>query len=209
VKAGRPAWLFAVLGAFLAATAGIVGASLIRPEVPVFEPGARRERPAPDGLAGPDTVTLDARSGEGWVGIDLATRAVGDVRGMPASWDLAAQRHRLIVNGGEGFLGEAGALATSAAFGTLARAPASGYAPSRVTPGGDSVHAVLEDWYSYHFLSHLLEPAKGSYVVRTSRGEYAKVRVLVYYCPGVEPGCVTLEFTIQGDGSRRLGRDSG
>lgn len=200
----RPAWLLAVLGAFLLAIAAIVGASLIRPDVPVFavtDPGVRD---VPAGLVGPDTVTLDARAGEGWVGIDLATLAVGDVRGMPAAWDIAAQRHRLIVNGGEGFLGGAGAVVADGPYAALEVAPEAGYVPSRVTPNGDSIHAVLDDWYSYHFLSHLLEPANRAYVVRTARGAYAKLRVLGYYCPGVEPGCVTLEFRFQGDGSRRL-----
>ena len=203
--ASRPTWLLAVLGAFLLAIAAIVGASLIRPDVPVFAATAPVVRDVPAGLAGPDTVTLDARAGEGWVGIDLATLAVGDVRGMPAAWDIAAQRHRLIVNGGEGFLGGAGAVAAAGPYESVEVAPEAGYVPSRVTPNGDSIHAVLDDWYSYHFLSHLLEPADRAYVIRTARGAYAKVRVLGYYCPGVEPGCVTLEFRFQGDGSRRLG----
>ena len=203
-RGSRPAWLLAVLAVFLLAIAAIVGASLIRPDVPVFAATAPGVRDVPAGLAGPDTVTLDARAGEGWVGIDLATLAVGDVRGMPAAWDIAAQRHRLIVNGGEGFLGGAGAVAAAGPYESVEVAPEAGYLQSRVTPNGDSIHAVFDDWYSYHFLSHLLEPVDRAYVVRTARGAYAKVRVLGYYCPGVEPGCVTLEFRYQGDGSRRL-----
>ncbi|HSM34926.1 MAG TPA: HmuY family protein [Longimicrobiales bacterium] len=206
---GTPAWLVALLAVFLLAIAAIVGASLVRPEVPVFEPGGLAPRAPPSALAGPDTVTLDARAGEGWVGIDLATRESGDVRSMPATWDIAAQRHRLIVNGGEGFLGDAGVVAVESPIEAVRRAPEGGYAGSRVTPGGDSVQSALDEWYAYHFLSHLLEPAERTYVVRTARGPYAKVRVLGYYCPGVEPGCVTLEFTLQGDGSRALAPASG
>lgn len=203
--AARPAWLIAVLAVFLLAIAAIVGASLIRPEVPVFAAAPPGVRDVPVRLAGPDTVTLDARAGAGWVGIDLATLAVGDVRGMPATWDVAAQRHRLIVNGGPGFLGGAGVLAVDAPYEAVEMAPEGAYEASRVTPNGDSIHAALGDWYSYHFLSHLLEPTGRTYVVRTARGAYAKLRVLGYYCPGVEPGCVTLEVHFQGDGSRRLG----
>jgi hypothetical protein len=206
---GTPAWLLVLLAVFLLAIAAIVGASLVRPEVPVFEPGGLATRERPVALAGPDTVTLDARAGEGWVGIDLVTRESGDVRSMPSTWDIAAQRHRLIVNGGEGFLGDAAVVAVEEPADAVRRAPEGGYAGTRVTPGGDSVHSVLDGWYAYHFLSHLLEPAERTYVVRTTRGPYAKVRVLGYYCPGVEPGCVTLEITVQGDGSRDLAPASG
>ncbi len=42
------------------------------------------------------------------------------------------------------------------------------------------------------------------YAIRTADGRYAKVEIVGYYCPGAEPGCLTLRYVYQGDGSRRL-----
>jgi HmuY protein len=50
----------------------------------------------------------------------------------------------------------------------------------------------------------LLEPDPVTFVLRTADGRYAKLRVLSYYCPGPEPGCLTIEYSFQGNGSRRL-----
>lgn len=199
-----PWWLIGLAAAFLVFIAALLASSLLRPEVAVFAPLAPRERPPPDGLAGPDTVTLDARAGEGWVGLDLARRRVGPTETMPRAWDIAAQRHRLAINGGEGFLGGGGVRASAEPFESLAEAPAHVEGPSRVTPSADTVNTALQDWYSYSFLTHLLEPRPTTWIVRTASGRYAKVRILGYYCPGAEPGCVTLEWVYQGDGGRRL-----
>jgi hypothetical protein len=201
-----PWWLVAVAAAFLAFIVALLLSSLLRPEVATFRPTVPAERAPPTGLAGPDTVTLDARAGEGWIGLDLGRRRAGPVAEMAESWDLAAQRHRLAINGGEGFLGAAGVLASGESFQTLAEAPRDIGGASRVTPGADTVNATLRDWYSYSFLSHLLEPKPVTYVIRTAEGRYAKLRILGYYCPGAEPGCVTMEYVYQGDGSRRLRR---
>lgn len=203
-SARRPWWLIVLACAFLVFTAALVAASLVRPDVATFAPSAPAEREAPAGLAGPDTVTLDARSGEGWVGLDLARRRSAPVEEMPADWDIAAQRHRLVINGGEGFTASAAVAPAAEPFEALAAAPEGVGGTSRVTPGADTVNATLAEWYSYSFVSHLLEPRPIAWVVRTTDGRWAKVRVLGYYCPGAEPGCVTLEYVYQGDGSRRL-----
>lgn len=199
-----PIWLWAAGGAFVVAIAWIVVASVRRPDPPVFDLSSHVQRSVPVGVVGPDTVTLDARSDDVWMRFDLETLAAGT--GAIDGWDIAIRRHRMIVNGGEGFMGNAGAVRLESPFGDVREAPGAGYEQSRVTGGGDSVHAVLDDWYDYNLFSHLLEPAGNStFVVRTAEGRYARLRVLSYYCPGPEPGCMTIEFVLNGDGGTDLG----
>ena len=196
-----PGWLLAVGGLFVATIAAIVVGSLRRPDPPVFALSDLPPQTRPARLFGPDTVTLDARSADRWTLFDLATGQVGSAGD---AWDIGVKRHRLAVNGGDGFIGRAGVMRLEIPFDEVREAPTDGYTPSRVTPGGDTVNAVLDEWYSYDFFSHLLEPAPVTFVLRTADGRYAKLRVLGYYCPGPEPGCLTIEYAYQGDGSRRL-----
>ena len=199
--ASTPIWLLAIGGLFVATIATIVVGSLRRPDQPVFSLSDLEPRARPAEFFGPDTVTLDARSIDRWTLFDLATGQIGTAND---AWDIAVKRHRLAVNGGDGFSGDGGAVRLELPFDEVREAPADGYAPSLVTPGGDTVNAVLDEWYSYDFFSHLLKPDPVTFVLRTADGRYAKLRVLGYYCPGPEPGCLTIEYAFQGDGSRHL-----
>lgn len=196
-----PAWLWLVGALFVAAIGVVVVASVSRPDTPVFTLSELAPREPPTDLSGPDTVTLDARGGDRWIRFDFARRAVAQ-SGEP--WDLAVKRYRLAVNGGEGFIGSGAVRRIDAPFATVTEAPAGGYRHSRVTGGGDTVSDALDGWYSYSLFSHLLEPEPGTFAIRTHDGRFAKFSVLGYYCPGPEPGCLTLQFVYQGDGTRRL-----
>lgn len=199
-----PVWLWLVGAVFVAAIAAIVVTSVRRPEPPVFALSRLDPHVVPTGLFGPDTVTLDARSGDFWVLFDLER---GGLTMDSAKWDIGVKRHRLVINGGIGFSGRGGVRLVNGPFERVDEAASDGYRPSRVTPGGDTVNAVLDDWYAYSFLSHLLEPKKNStYLLRTAEGNYARFRVLSYYCPGPEPGCLTLEYVLNGDGTKALER---
>ena len=198
-----PAWLWIAGLGFVVLIGLVLASSVSRPETPVFALSRLQAREVPSSLSGPDTITLDARSGEVWTRFDLA-RGVVARHGEP--WDIAVKRYRLVANGGDGFAGAGGALRLDAGFGEVREAPPDGYEPSRVTPGGDTVHAMLDDWYVYDLFSHLLQPRPVTYALRTHDGRFAKLAVLGYYCPGPEPGCFTVEYAYQGDGSRRLGR---
>jgi hypothetical protein len=179
----------------------VVVGSVTRPTPPGFAATALTPRARPESLAGPDTVTLDARADDRWTRFDLARRAVA-AEGEP--WDLGVKRHHLVVNGGSGLGGAAGVIRLDQPFADVVEAPSDGYGPSRVTPGGDTVNAVLDGWYRYSYLSHLLTPRPVTFVLRTHDGRFAKVAILNYYCPGAEPGCLTLVYTYQGDGTRPL-----
>ncbi len=196
-----PVWLLVLGGLFVATVATIVVGSLRQPDPPVFGLSDLEPRVQPAQVSGPDTVTLDARNADRWTLLDLAT---GQIETTGNAWDIGVRRHRLAVNGGDGFSGNAGVIRLEIPFEQVFEAPTDGYASSRVTPGGDTVSAVLDEWYSYDFFSHLLEPDPVTFVLRTADGRYAKLRILGYYCPGPEPGCMTIEYVYQGDGSRRL-----
>lgn len=196
-----PTWLWLAGGLFLAAIALVVASSVSRPETPVFTPSNLEAREVDARLLGPDTVTLDGRRNVGWTRFDLAR---GTVANPGEDWDLAVKRYRLAVNGGDGFDGEGGVRRLDMPFDSVTEAPEEGYEQSRVSGGGDTVNAVLDDWYGYSLFSHLLEPEPATFVIRTHDGKYAKIAILGYYCPGPEAGCLTLEYVYQGDGSRRL-----
>lgn len=196
-----PAWLWLAGGLFIAAIGVVVVSSIHRPETPVFTPSSLEAREADARLLGPDTVTLDARRDDRWTRFDLGR---GTVAGAGEDWDVAVKRYRLAINGGEGFPGEGGVVKVDRPFDEVTEAPATGYLPTRISGGGDTVNAVLDDWYGYSLFSHLLEPRPITFVVRTHDGKYAKLRILGYYCPGPEAGCLTFEYAYQGDGSRRL-----
>jgi len=197
-----PAWLWVVGGLFVISIAAILVISVRQPDPPVFNLSEIQPRDPPKGLAGPDTITIDARGGARWTLFDLER---GTITRDGSTWDIGIKRHRLVVNGGDGFSGVGGVQKVEVLFADVSEAPASGYERSRVTGGGDTISSTLDNWYSYDFFSHLLEPIPGAtFVVRTAEGNYAKLRVLSYYCPGPEPGCLTIEYSVQGNGSSQL-----
>lgn len=186
--------------AFLAAT--FVVGSLRRPEPPSYVPGGPPPREVGDSLVGPRVYTVDARDERAWRWFDFSRGAVVD---SPAGreWDIAFRRHDILVNGGEGFAGDGGAIAlVGIAFDSLAEAPEAGYMGSRA--GRDSSSAAFEDWYDYGFTSHLLEPRPAVYAIRTADGRYAKLEILSYYCPEAVSGCPTFRYSYQGSGARAL-----
>lgn len=201
-----PAWLVVAGGTFLLGVGYLVASSLARPSPPTAVPTGDPPRAAGDSLVEDRVVTLDVRSREGWRRFDFSRGAV--VPGATGlEWDLAARRYRIIVNGGEQFAGRAGVLDLGdVPFDSVRRVPAEGYRGSTRTAEGDPEHPVLAEWYSYDFFSHMLLSRDRVYGVRTADGRYAKLKVVSYYCPGPEPGCLTLRYSYQGDGSRRVTR---
>ena len=201
-----PWWLGAAGGVFVLAVAYLVASSLVRPSPPTRLPSSPSPAGVGDSLVEDRVVTLDTRDREEWRRFDFSRGA--PVAGARRSeWDLAARRYRLIVNGGDQFAGRAGVVSLGAVpFDSVRRVPAEGYRGTRRDQGGDPEHPVLDGWYRYDFFSHLLLSRGRVFAVRTADGRYAKVAVVSYYCPGPEPGCLTIRYTYQGDGSRRVAR---
>lgn len=199
-RAPAPIWLLLAATLFVAALAALVIRSVSRDPPPGYPVTDLAAQPEPTGLIANRTITLDARDAERWIRLDLSRATLADGESL---WDLAVSRFRLIVNGGPGFVGSAGVIALEGDYEAMAEAPANGYVGSAIS-AGDTVNSELARWYDYGFFSHLLTPKDVVYVLRTADGKYAKFRIVGYYCPGAEPGCLTIEYTYQGDGSRRL-----
>ena len=120
--------------------------------------------------------------------------------GDGTGWDLGFRRYQIIANGGRGYHGEAGVIDLGAvAFTDVRTVPTTGYAVTESRP--DPRNPAIASWYRYGFFSHVLSPKPHVWAVRTADGRYAKMEIVGYYCPGSRPGCVTLRYVYQGDGS--------
>lgn len=184
-RAQAPLPLLVGFALFLSAIGYLVASSLSRRTVPTYTPTAARQVPraSRDSLT-LDTLTVDARDSRAWRFIDVAR---GTVVAPPdtAGWELAIRRHHVIAADA---IADAGELP----FDAMRSAPSQGYVVNRAAT--DTTNPAIARWYRYSFLTHLLEPAPRVYVVRTRSGEYVKLQVLGYYCPGPTAGCMTIRY---------------
>ncbi len=179
----------------------LVFGTLQQPELPTFPPSTVAPADVGNALVGPLTYTVDAREETGWRYFDFSVGAEVFEPG-PTEWDLAFRRFNIIANGGAGFFGSAGIRDLGpVSFDSLVAVPLDGYTVT--TAGRDSVNAAIGRWYSYSWSSHVLTPKAHVYAVRTADGRYAKMQIVSYYCPGALPGCVSIRYAYQGDGSTR------
>jgi hypothetical protein len=191
----------------------LVAASLHRPEPRTSLPSPTLARlPAGAGAGWPAGVverTVDASRADQWRLFSLRAGAVLEVAG-PEDWDLAFRRFRVIGNGGAGFGGDVrvadlGLVDFDAVdAGVIERLPPAALRETRVR--SDSVHPAFDDWYHYHFLSHLLSPAGRSYLVRSVDGAWVVLQFTGYYCPGPVPGCVRFRYRLLSEGPEVAGR---
>jgi len=174
-----PLPLVVVAALFTVAMVWLVAAALRPRAVATFSPGA------PHITAGSavDTVTIDARDPQRWRFLSFTRGSL--IAPDSAGWDLAVRRFRVIPSGDALRI-------DSVTFDELRDVPPSGYQPTAF--GRDTVNPAIERWYRYDWLSHLLRPKPEVYVIRTRTGQAVKLGFLSYYCPGPEPGCVTVRF---------------
>jgi hypothetical protein len=169
---------------FVFVTGYLVVSSVTKRSVPTFEPSPRVTRSA----LGPrhdDTITVDATDAKVWQYVDFDR---GSVVAPPdtAGWDLAVRRYVVIASDAIADLGPM-------RFEDVRRAPDRGFVANDTAD--DAVNVAIRRWYRYSMLTHLLEPAGHTYVVRTRERRFASVQVLGYYCTGLRPGCLTLRYT--------------
>lgn len=194
VPPGRPGvsrvGLVAV-GALVAGAIVLVGLSLRDPGVPEYPPSPVEGRDAFG--TGPYVLTVDASDPDRWRYVNLARGTVAEYP-SGAEWDLAFRRFEARINGGDGFPGVGGVLDLgSLPLDSVLRLPSEGYA-GMTAAGRDTSQTLLEDWYSYSFTSHVLQARDRTLGVRTAMGKHAALRFLSYYCPGAQPGCVTMRY---------------
>lgn len=191
------ALLFGLAMALLVAGAGS------RPAMQTFAPSPTRPRAVGDTLVGPLVYTVDAQDDTRWRFFDFSSGSVVE-RPAPTGWDIAFRRHFIIVNGGDGFSGNAGIQRLEPGDREGGKAlPSAGYLETRA--GRDSTVRGLGKWYDYSFIRHILEPRPGRFAVRTADGRYAVFQILSYYCEGGMGGCFTLRYKYQGNGTRDIG----
>jgi hypothetical protein len=184
-----------IAGLGLAAVVLVV-LSIRRPELPEFAPSPvfSGEGPA-DTLdpAAPRLLTIDATDPERWRYVDLTRGTVVETP-APDAWDLAFRRFEVRVNGGAGSAAHGGIVPLEeVTLDSVRSVPAAGYEGMSAN-GRDTTHAVLDGWYSYSFTTHVLRPEPRTYAVRTAGGRHAALEFVSYYCPGAQPGCVTLRY---------------
>jgi len=176
-----PAPLIGVAVLFGAVMAWLIIASLVPHQIPTY-----RLRPAPSqppSLLAPDTVTIDARERDDW---RFFAFAKGPLTPPDTSgWDLAFRRFHVIAAADVAWI-------DTVTFDALRAAPPTGYVPT--TFERDTLNPALARWYHYSMFSHLLRPKHDIYVVRSRGAHYTKLEFLGYYCPGPEPGCVTIRY---------------
>jgi hypothetical protein len=131
-------------------------------------------------------LTIDASSREGFVYVDLDTRAVVTVTD-PASdtvWDLALQRTLIRTNSGTSGPGAGGVIAREAvAYEDVTTSGTLGFEVDHEEASGmpgappTSVSPLLGRWYDYDFTTHVVTPKDVTYVVRGATGSYARLRI--------------------------------
>ena len=174
----------------------LVVLSLRSPQLPEFPPspilGADADRGGGNS-GGVQLLTVDASDPDTWRHVDLERGTVVEAPG-PDGWDLAFRRFEVRVNGGAGGQAGAGVLVLDdVALDSVPSVPVSGYVGMSAR-GRDTTHALLDEWYSYSFTSHVLRPTPRVFAVRTARGLHAALEFVSYYCPGAQPGCVTVRY---------------
>ena len=187
-----------VVGVFVLMLASFIVNATRRPDIPMGVITTPHPQPIGDSLVGPTTQTLDASSSDQWTYFDFSRNAAVTNPG-PLDWDIAVRRFYIIANGGPGFPGQAGLADLGAiSFDSLRVLPDSAF---QVT-AKDSVNPAIRRWYDYGFSSHILRSKNHVYAVRTADGKYAKLQVVSYYCGEATPGCFTIRYAYQGNGTR-------
>jgi hypothetical protein len=173
--AARRDWLaLAILAVAALAAVVFIAIAMTRPEPPSFAPHAHA---VPlDSAGGWKRLTVDASNDRAWRFVSLRTDSVLD-RPARLDWDIAVRRFNIATNGGGGFAGQGAA-----------------GVDSLIVTSSDTARSGFGKWYDYSFTSHLLTPRQLTYRVRAADGTLYSLRILSYYCPGAQPGCLTIAY---------------
>ena len=189
---GTPRAALVGVGVLALAALVLVVLSLRRPELPEYAPTPTDGAVADSVGPGAHLLTVDASSPESWRYADLARGTVVD--DPSTGWDLAFRRFEVRVNGGAGSNGMGGAVDLGdVPLDSVSSLPVDGYRGMEAS-GRDTTNAVLDHWYTYSYTTHVLTPKDRTLAVRTRDGRKVALRFMSYYCPGAEPGCVTVRY---------------
>jgi hypothetical protein len=170
---------------FLVVIGYFVLASVTKRSIPTFDPSPRVSASSAGGARLDDTITVDASDSRVWQYVDFDRGGVV-IPPDTAGWDLAVRRYMVIASDAIADVG-------AKRFEDVRDVPDDGFVAN--VAAADTSNPAIRRWYRYSMLTHLLEPAGRTYVVRTRDGRFASVQVLGYYCTGLRPGCVTLRYS--------------
>lgn len=195
----RPRGTVVAVVAVVVVAVTLVGLSLRAPAVPMYSPTPASPRDTGRARVGPVLYTIDATAQDEWRYFSFRLGSAVQSPGAK-DWDLGFRRYQIIANGGREFVGQAGIVDLGEVpFAEVKAVPETGY--QMTESGADPRNPAIVAWYGYGYFSHVLTPKPHVWAVRTADGRYAKMEIVSYYCVGSQPGCVTLRYVYQGDGS--------
>lgn len=149
------------------------------------------------------TSHIDASNREEWVYLDLDDRIYPSADAQKQGvWDLSFQRVKVRVNGGVSGKGPVQGLFLEASqpFDSLNTAPAGPYstdAKSQIDPSEDIFQndgKVFGLWYDYATQGHVVTPKDRSYVIKTDKNQYFKLKITDYYNAAKTSGHYTIQW---------------
>ncbi len=150
------------------------------------------------------TLKIDAKSKKTWTLLDLSTGKsvkIDDIdkdreRLKQIRWDLAFQRTKIVTNSGitnpEGGVGVMNLGPVD--FDSVRSVPAEPLVQDTKS-FGKKINKAITGWYNYRTRTHNIESKKNVYIVKTSNGQYVKIRFLNYYCSNDESDCRSMMCT--------------
>jgi len=142
--------------------------------------------------------TINARSTSRWIYFNLTQEKIVHPRFVSSlNWDLAFRRYHLIANGGVSNLAAQGGILDlgPVGFRQVSAIPKTPFHLNTRAPNGrDPENLAIRHWYNYDYASHILTPTPRTYLIRTPDSHYFALRILNYYCPQGESGCLTFEY---------------
>ena len=180
-----PLLLLGVFALFIAVTAYLVIASMVKRSVPTFDPSPRVTASLAPTPRLDDTITVDATDSKRWQFVDFDRGGVV-VPPDTAGWDLAVRRYHVIASDAIADLGVR-------RLEDVRDVPEGGFVANVVDD--DTSNAAIRRWYKYSMVTHLLEPTGHAYAVRTREAQLVTMEILGYYCTGLRPGCLTLRYS--------------
>ncbi|MBL8957894.1 MAG: HmuY family protein [Myxococcaceae bacterium] len=140
---------------------------------------------------------IDSTDVARWVAVDLDAPAEVPFEGD--GWDLAFQRFHVRARGGASGDGGVAITFTDAGYSPVGQSPPGPWLVDLAD--GDDENADLDTvldkeavWYEYEPRFHTLSPRALTYVVRTDRGGYVKLKFDGYYDRSGTPGWFALRF---------------
>lgn len=152
-----------------------------------------------------EAIEVDASDDAAWVHLDLrlAEPTAPEDPAADGGWDVAFSRTQVQSNSGTSGVGIGGALdPMQTELSAIESAPAGAYAIDEMLPlpgppgsGEFSGNPVLNGWYDYDTVNHVVSPKDMAFVLRTADGGYAKLKIT-----GYEDGVYALTWAYAGAG---------